>query len=190
MKRKTLLLGLLFLSTALLTHAQKVAIKTNLAADATSTINLGAEFGLKKKTTLDFYVNYNPWELGGGKKFKHLLVQPEFRYWFCERFSGHFIGVHAHGGVFNVGGVTMPFGLWKGLKENRYEGELYGGGISYGYQWVLGDHWNIEGNIGVGYAHIKYDRYQCKNCGKLLDKGRNYNYWGPTKAAVSLVYLF
>lgn len=35
--------------------AQKVALKTNLLYDATSTMNLGFEFGLSPKWTLDVY---------------------------------------------------------------------------------------------------------------------------------------
>lgn len=171
-------------------RSQDVALKSNVMADATTTLNLAAEIGLSPKRTLDLYVNYNPWNLGDNKSFKHLMVQPEYRFWFCERFSGSFVGIHAHAGIFNVGGIDMPFGMWPKLKDNRYEGEFIGAGISYGYQWVLGKHWNLEANIGAGYALIHYDKYQCKDCGKRLKKDQTKNYFGPTKAALSLVYLF
>lgn len=181
-------LGLLFGYNSV--RCQEVALKSNLIADATTTFNLAAEIGISAKNTLDLYVNYNPWKFGDNKSFKHLMVQPEYRFWFCERFSGSFLGIHAHAGIFNVGGVDMPFGLWHKLKDYRYEGEFIGAGISYGYQWILNKHWNIEANIGAGYAYIHYDKYQCKDCGKRLKKDQNRNYLGPTKAAVSLVYLF
>ncbi len=189
-RKQGIILLLFFFCFSFYVNGQNIAIKSNLAADLTTTINLGTEIGLTPKTTLDLYANYNPWSLGGHKQFKHFLFQPEYRYWFCERFSGHFIGVHAHAGVFNVGGISMPFGVWNKLKTNRYEGEFIGAGISYGYQWVLGKHWNLEGNIGIGYAYINNDRYNCKTCGKLLDKDTDYHYFGPTKAAISLIYLF
>lgn len=190
MTKKKRLLVLIGLFCSLGTYCQEVALKTNLMADATTTLNLAAEFGLSPKTTLDIYANYNPWSFGNKKQFKHVLLQPEYRYWFCERFSGHFVGMHLHAGVFNVGGINMPFGLWDKLEDNRYEGEFIGAGLSYGYQWVLGKHWNLEANIGAGYAFINYDRYRCRNCGRLLEKDRHKNYFGLTKAAVSLVYLF
>ena len=170
--------------------AQEVALKSNLIPDATTTLNLATEIGLSPKRTLDLYVNYNPWKFGDNKSFRHLMVQPEYRFWFCERFSGSFIGIHAHAGIFNVGGIHMPFGMWPKLKDNRYEGEFIGAGVSYGYQWVLGNHWNLEANIGAGYALIHYDKYECKDCGKRLKKDQTRNYFGPTKAAISLVYLF
>ncbi|MEZ5006413.1 MAG: DUF3575 domain-containing protein [Bacteroides graminisolvens] len=34
--------------------------------------------------------------------------EPNIRFWFRERFSGSFLGIHAHAGIFNVGGVDMP----------------------------------------------------------------------------------
>ena len=76
--------------------AQDIAVKTNLLYWATSTPNIGFEFGLGKRTTLDLVGGYNPWTLNkdDNKKIKHWMVMPEFRYWLCERFNGHFFGIH------------------------------------------------------------------------------------------------
>lgn len=207
MKQPILLLFFVLFSTPYI-YSQRLAVKTNLVADATTTMNLGLELGLSKKTSLEVNVNYNPWLYDGKdveglgfttKKFKHLLIQPEFRYWFCERFNGHFIGIHGHWGKYNVGAMALndpdfanpdfESKIWGNLGKYRYQGDFYGAGISYGYQWVLSKHWNIEGNIGVGYARIKYDKYECQKCGSILESG-HYNYFGPTKAAISLIYLF
>lgn len=177
------------LCTSTLLYGQAVGIKTNILMDATKTINLGIEIGLSKKSTLDLYANYNPWTYGENKMMKMLMLQPEYRYWFCDRFNGHFIGIHAHGGVYQVAGIKMPFGIWENLEGHRYKGHFYGGGISYGYQWILNKHWNLEGNIGVGYVRAKYEQFECKTCGAKVDEG-NKNYVGPTKAAISLIYLF
>jgi hypothetical protein len=113
--------------------AQDMALKTNLLYDATSTINIGYEAALNHRTTLDIWVNYNPWSLGrkmvglddeavmqvtgasytGGtaeyrdRKLKHILIQPEVRWWLCEKFNGHFFGAHLHGGIFNVGAINL-----------------------------------------------------------------------------------
>ena len=74
-------------------YGQKFAVKSNLLYDATATINLGVEVGLSKKWSLDLSGNYNGWMLGDEARFKHWLVQPEARYWLCEKFNGHFFGV-------------------------------------------------------------------------------------------------
>ena len=107
-RRKLLVSVCLFASTLL--YGQVVGIKTNVLMDITKTINLGAEIGLSKKTTLDLYLNYNPWEKNNYKMFKMFAFQPEYRYWFCDRFNGHFVGIHAHGGIYQAAGIKMPFG--------------------------------------------------------------------------------
>ena len=76
------------------TYLPKIAIKTNALYWATSTPNLGLEIGLAKKLTLDISGNYNPWKFSDNKQLKHWLVQPELRYWLCERFNGSFFGLH------------------------------------------------------------------------------------------------
>ncbi len=169
-------------------RSQEVAIKTNLAYWATTTPNLGMEFALGKKSTLEISGGFNPFEFSDNKRFKHWLVQPEYRWWFCETFNGHFLGVHAHGAQFNVGGWDIPIGRLDVFKDKRYEGYLYGGGLSYGYQWVLSNRWNFEFNIGAVYARIHYNEYPCKDCGTKQDEG-NYNYWGVTKAELSFIYI-
>ena len=168
--------------------AQKAAIKNNLLYDATATPNLALEMALSRKTTLELGAGLNWFDFSDNRKFKHLLVQPELRWWTCDVFNGHFFGIHAHGAQFNVGGWDIPVGRLDTFKDNRYEGYLYGGGISYGYQWILSPRWNFEASIGGGYARIHYDKYPCTNCGSKIEEGK-YNYWGVTKAALSLIYI-
>lgn len=74
------------------------------------------------------------------------------------------------------------------MRHNRYQGHLFGGGISYGYQWILNDHWNLELSLGIGYAHLQDKKYPCADCGDMIKKG-HHNYFGPTKAAVSIIYV-
>ena len=132
--------------------------------------------------------DYNPFIFSEGKRIKHWLAQPEFRYWTCERFNGWFFGVHLHGGEFSFAKVRLPFNLYTNLRDNRYEGYYYGGGLSAGYQWMLGKRWNLEATLGLGYARVEYDRYRCADCSPKVGSGSK-NYFGPTKAAVSLIYF-
>lgn len=169
-------------------NSQEVAVKTNLAYWATTTPNIGMELAVSKKSTLDIGGGLNVFEFSDNVWFKHWLVQPEYRWWFCEAYNGHFLGVHAHGAQFNAGGLDIPIGRLDALKDKRYEGYLYGGGVSYGYQWVLNNRWNLEFNIGGGYARIHYNQYPCKNCGTKQSEG-NYNYWGLTRLGISFVYF-
>ena len=172
--------------------AQQTALKTNLLYDATTTPNLGLELGIGKKHSMQLYYGLNPWEFdgdNGGKYFKHWMLMPEYRYWFCHRFQGSFLGIHALGGEFNAANVELPFGMYKGLRDHRYEGWYVGGGLTYGYQWVLSRHWNIETSVGVGAVYAKYDKFECGECGRQTGKDDTV-YLGPTKAVLSLLYMF
>lgn len=183
-KINRLALALLFIAGTWNTgRAQEVAAKTNLLYDITTTFNLGLEVGLGPRMTLDISGNYNPWRFHD-YRLKHGLIQPELRYWTCEKFNGHFFGLHGFYGSYNVGG--LPFN--SNIRHNRYQGYLYGGGLSYGYQWILSDHWNLEASIGLGYAYIRYKKYPCEDCGEMIKKDHR-NYIGPTKAAISLIYI-
>jgi len=174
--------------------AQTVALKTNLLSDALLNANVGAEVGLAPKWTLDLTGDFNFWKFSHSRRWKHWAVQPEARYWFCDRFAGHFVGVHAHGGQYNIGGIDGLFNFLgtdaRKLKDIRYQGWFVGAGISYGYAWILGKHWNLEAEIGIGYSYTRYDRFQCAGCGKKIENNKPHHYVGPTKAAVNLVYLF
>ena len=191
---KRLLLILLFFGGVSIypLMAQKVALKTNGAYWVTGTPNLSVEFGLANRSTLDFGGGYNPWNLNGlkndNKKLVHWLGMLEYRYWFCQKFNGHFLGVHALGTQYNISGrELLIFG--KGSKDYRYEGWGAGAGISYGYQLVLGRHWNIEGNIGIGYVRFGYDKYKCPKCSEKEGSPQS-DYFGPTKCGISVVYAF
>ncbi|MCL1937165.1 MAG: DUF3575 domain-containing protein [Candidatus Azobacteroides sp.] len=159
------------------------AISSNILYDATTSMNLGMEWKVANRFTLKLPVTYNPWTFNDNKKFKFILVQPELRWWLCEPFSGHFFGLHAHYASFNVGGVGF-----NRMKPYRYEGYLYGAGISYGYQIYLAPRWNLELNIGGGFVHVDYDKYNCEKCGDLLGHGKK-NYFTPTQAGISLIYI-
>ena len=166
------------------TYLPKIAIKTNALYWATSTPNLGLEIGLAKKLTLDISGNYNPWKFLDNKQLKHWLVQPELRYWLCERFNGSFFGLHGHYADADISNLNMF-----GLGHDRYDGKIYGAGISYGYQWILKKRWSMEATIGVGYAHIKYDKYEPGDDGRKIDHNTK-DYFGPTKIGLSFIYTF
>lgn len=190
--RLILLAGLVLFGIS--AKGQTVAVKTNILYDALLNVNLGAEFGLAPRWTLDVSGGLNMWTLSHDRRWKHWLVQPEARYWFCDRFSGHFLGFHAHGGQYNFGGLKNGVKFlgsdFSKLSDSRYQGWFVGAGVAYGYTWILGRHWNFELEIGVGYAYTQYDKFRCAGCGKKVESDKSHHYVGPTKAAVNLVYVF
>lgn len=170
-----------------------VGIKTNLLyGGLTLSPNLGIEIGLGRHTTLDIAAGYNPWKVAGHdpgeKKLAHFIIQPEFRYFLCNRFNGHFFGVHAVYSMYNISRHELPMLFGKDSKSYRFQGNAWGAGISYGYQFQLGVHWNLEAEVGAGYLRLDYDKYKCGPCGALV-RSTGKNYFGPTKIGISLIYI-
>lgn len=178
--------------------AQNFALKTNLLYDASATVNLGVEIGLGRRTTLDISGNYNAWNTNTelNEKMRHMLIQPEFRYYFCERMNGHFLGAHLHMLQYNIGGSHWLPNIFKSASnlcnsdeaKSRYQGEGYGAGLVYGYDWVIAPRFNVEFAAGAGYVYLDYDRYGASKCAPLIEQ-QTKHYWGLTKLGISLVYI-
>ncbi|MCC8197640.1 MAG: DUF3575 domain-containing protein [Tannerellaceae bacterium] len=188
----SVLVGVLSLFFSLSLNAQELfyeslsprfAGKVNLLSYAATTLNIGGEMKLSERSSLDLSLLYNPWSFQDNKKMKHVLIQPEARYWFCETFYGSFVGVHVHYGKYNVGGI----GLTDYMKEHRFDGWLVGGGVSYGYHWILSERLALEATVGLGYTYLDYGIYPCEKCGEKI-KDKTTGFFGPTRLGVSLIY--
>ena len=138
-----------------------VALKMNFAYWAGAVANISTDIQLQRHISLE--------------------LQPEARWWMKDVGEGHFIGVHAHAGVFNV--------KWQNSRYQTTKRPMLGAGITYGYSLQFSENWGAEFLVGLGYANMKYDEfYNIENGAKIgTDK---YNYWGITKLGVSLVYRF
>ncbi len=172
--------------------AQQVGVKTNALGWATTTPNLSVDYALGKKTTLEIHGRYNPFrfsEIEENKKLQHWIVMPEIRFWVFEKFDGHYFGIHPFYGRYNAGGVKLPLKIFEEMKDHRFEGYGTGLGVSYGYQWTLASHWNLEATFGFGYSYMNYNKYECHKCGDLIGKEIKH-YFGPTRIGVSIIYLF
>lgn len=179
--KKLLTIALLCLVSMPVLKAQTRALKTNaLYWMAAGTMNLEYEYALSQKTTLSLSGLYNPWSFSEENMMHVAAFQPAFRYWFCERFEGHFVGIHAHGAQY--------FGNFWDLADKRYDGYLVGAGISWGYDWILSRHWNLEVELGFGINHTWYDKSECLPCFKGT-RHLNDTFLSPTKVALSLVYV-
>lgn len=208
--RKILLLVLLVIGAA--PGKAQVGLKTNVIGWGLTTANLGIEVGVGEHSTLQALGYLNPWDFSGEKYLHAWMVQPEYRYWFCSKFNGHFLGVHALGGQYNAKRLNFPLKglMWgtpsevndnfpasdhgdgwpnlRGANAGRHvEGWYVGVGLTYGYQWVLSKHWNLEASLGVGYAYTPLTYYG--RCQQTIDK-RRLHYVGPTNAQLSFMYVF
>ena len=199
MKRYLIIVAVLLAACAHNANAQKVALKTNALYWATATPNIGAEIALGNRWTLEVAGGYNPWTFDSqtNHKAKHLLVSPELRYWFCESFNGHFIGVNGNYTQFNISGMALPkvfvplcsnVSQEGDTKSARLAGWAVGAGITYGYQFIIAPRWNLELTAGFGWWYTEYDRFESRKCGMFEQAVRKHAI-GPTSLGVSFVYL-
>ena len=183
----------------------RFAIKTNLLyAGATLTPNLGFEFGLGRRTSLELSAGYNGWTnlwdySNAGpdsdlrnhykRRLDHIFGKIEFRYWFRDRFNGHFVGANVLYSDYNVGELKVPL-LFD--KEYDYNGYAYGGALSYGYLWRLSRHLAMEFTVGAGVVVLEYDKsfIEADETGYNLIDPVPYRktYFGPTSAGIKLVF--
>lgn len=172
--RKLLVLCVLVSSFNL--YSQRVALKTNVLQWATLSPNLGAELVLSNHLSLNLEGSFNPFRIGG-TQLKYFGFQPELRYWLGRPMSRHYVGV--------TGFLENNDMKWKSTK---YYGDAFGGGLTYGYAWILGKHWNLEAFAGLGY--IYYRQFKSAEGEKRPDspnlKGGTL---APVRLGVSFVYI-
>lgn len=129
-------------------QAQRVALKTNLADWATASPNLGAEFALSGRFSLDLSATVAPFRCKPDLYFKHIRLQPELRYWPVTLLAKHYFGVTAFYSSYDLG-----------RKDKAWFGDSYAAGLAYGYNWILSRRWNFELSAGVGAIRYRLARY-------------------------------
>ena len=167
------------------------AVKTNLPADLVTAVNLGVEVPLGEDFSVNAHFTFPWWTAGpyGNKYALQLLdAEGELRWWFApgeERFQGHYVALQGSGGKFDL--------QW-GRDIGCYQCYNWGVGLSYGYAMSLGEHWNLEFALTLGYLAIDYQHYVPSPDWSVLlrdnAKAGVLHYFGPTGLKVSLVYPF
>lgn len=123
--------------------AQRFAVKTNAISWATLSPNIGAEIILSNKVSLDLSATFNPFQFKD-YRLHFVQLQPEVKYWFGRPLSQHYIGIT---GFFANNNLQF--------RNYFYKGDLFAGGLTYGYAWVLNERWTMEASFGVGAVHYR-----------------------------------
>lgn len=158
-----------------------LGVKTNLAAWAGTIMNVAADVQVGRHWSVELPVLWCPWYVSDKHAIKTFTIQPEGRFWLSKPGAGHFFGVHAHIGWFNV--------KWNRDRYQDADRPLLGAGISYGYLLPFNEHWAGEFTLGAGYANMRYDTFYNMDNGARIDT-RTKNYWGITRVGISVVYRF
>ena len=163
---KKLLVSLMAVfAVANMSFAQEVALKWNPLYLGLGTVDFGAEFSVAPKWTLGLEgsaVFFNPW--GGGENSIYANGWTgtfEARWYTCEAFNGHHLGIYATVGRFGEARSTMDIfntialgGLGNGGATNVKAAML---GLSYGYYLKLSHGWGLDFYVGGGLLYGMYD---------------------------------
>lgn len=190
---KKILLAAIFALFSLYSHAQLIAVGTELTSDALLMPNMSLELVTGNKTSFSISA------IGTSgsyifDKAKGIMIQPEYRYWLSGRpISRFFIGVGAIGGLFDITN-----------NGKVYDGYALGGGLTFGYvinvntkiPW-LKDRLNIDIHSGFGaiyYRRKEYFEHDNFDIDYSIDGHQQANASGyyllPTRIGVSVVYIF
>ena len=164
--------------------AQDFSVSTNLVDYANlGTLNIEASYALSRHWSASAALRYNPFTYGKGDAIKSNRLRSAAagaRYWPWHIFSGWWLGGKVQAEEYNVGGFRSPMTL---------EGDRFGGGVSGGYTYMLGPHFNLDFGVGVWGGYDRYVVYQCPHCGKVTDGGGKF-FVLPNDIMLSLSYIF
>lgn len=162
-------------------------IKGNIATMLITMPNIGLEYQLSPKYTLQGDIFISPWKSIRGNHAQVYMGHIEGRYYFKEVFNGWYIGANAGLSVFDIA-------KWNYLNTGKYQrgfNYMLGGVIGYQYQWK--ERWNLDFFIGGGTSQGFYHGYKKDENGEIIRyeeaPGRNRSgEWTPYRGGVMISY--
>lgn len=163
------------------------SIKTNLLADALTSINIAIEIPIRERWSVEAEWMFPWWIFNNNKYYNQLLMGTlEGRYWLrtkrqTEVLSGHAIGLYVSAGYYDF--------QWE---KKGYQGEIIPSvGLSYTYAHLIGKHFRMEYSLGVGILNTKYRQYTANDNYDQFPWLKNGStlWFGPTKTEISLVWV-
>jgi hypothetical protein len=162
-----------------------VAVRTNLLYDAFLVPALGVEWRPSRGVGVKFDGAYCYWGSEHGRVQKMWLADPEIRWYPLPEGRFH-VGLGANFGEYNlyrgiVGGLLST--------DTGYQGNLWGGGVTLGYQLRLSGSLSLDVSLGLGYIRFAYDSFVIMDGTRVYkDKAQTKNMKGLTQAGISLVW--
>lgn len=176
-------LGALFVCFGCLkANAQQVAVKTNGLMWLAMMPNVGGEFVVGERSTVDLSL-FTSSSIYGNKA-RITGFQPEYRYWFNGRpMTREYVGLAALGTTYDI--------TWG---EKIYQGDAGGLGLSFGYVMNLGPRLNVEFCAGCGLVCFRQKQYYVNDSfDDYTGTGVQANAGGykilPIKLGVSVTYI-
>lgn len=186
MNRRMILLMVLALLCCRRLDAQKLQLSTNTVGwMSLGTANLQFDYAVERRWTVGLNVKYNPFtfkrDSGASQmQLRQRSVAAFARWWPWHVYSGWWVTGKLQWQEYNMGGLISP---------RTEEGNRFGAGITAGYSFMLGEHWNVELGMGLWGGMKKYTVYACPTCGLRLDEGSK-TFVMPNDLIVSFGYVF
>ena len=161
----TILLSIFFVGLNI--SSAQVEVKANLPLAAVLVPNIGVEFQVGKKTSVQLDVLGSFWDSIDGEPFQLTQTFVEFRYYKNDDTNGWFIGGHLGFGMFTM---QKPYEI---LIYDEYSdqsnpdfddythksGRAVFHGITLGYKKRFNERWALEAFLGGGYSMSMYKGY-------------------------------
>ncbi|MGM9694614.1 MAG: DUF3575 domain-containing protein [Alloprevotella sp.] len=153
------------------------AVRANLLRWATLTPSLGVECRLNERWSVLADAALTSWSSDSWKRRYALWeVMPEVRYHISPKF---YVGLQGKVGSFN-----------HKFSVTGKQGDLIGGGVSFGYRLPLSACFDLDFHAAVGMLHADYERYTVENRRRIFMGEDQKNWWGPTSLGITLSYRF
>lgn len=166
------------------------AVSTNALYDLAITPNFAIEVPVGKKLSL--YGEYTfPWWVtrDNSRAWEILKWDIGARYWFfggrsenpMDVMIGPFAGIDLSAGYYDI----EPH-------HKGWQGEFQLVGAELGWAWDLGRNWRLDAYVGAGWmgSHFRYYEATTGDKHLLYQHSGKLNWFGPTKAGVSVKYIF
>ena len=174
-----------------------LGVKTNLVADVLATPNVQAElythlWGL----SLEFDYTCPWWHKDYDSYFYYQLLDGKagIRKYLNNKYNGHWIGVYANTAIYD-------FCFWN--RDKGWQGEVYGGGLGYGYVFQNKKHprWKFELYGRLGWFNTRFDTYHASQpwnekyyynwylrASDFVPRRFKMNYFGPTEIGFNVTF--
>lgn len=163
-----------------------MALKTNLLYDALLIPNIGVDVYMGRNWSAVINWEYAWWKSDAVHWYWRCYGGDfELRRWFGKAAKEKPLTGHHVGPYFQI--VTYDFELGhRGYQARRW---TKAAGISYGYTMPLTRRFNLEFEIGLGYAWGHFYEYDPIDDHYVWQATTRRRYFGPTKIEISLAYL-
>lgn len=170
------------------TDRYKWAVSTNTLSWASlGTINFQGAVGMSQHISLEAGAAVNPWMANTSTSVE--MKNQQYggyigaKYWPWYVYSGWWIGAKVQYKNFEQVGI---------LTSGLVRGDALGAGVSAGYSFMIGPHFNLDCGLGVwGGSMINYEKYDKKNekGAKLLESGSK-GFFFIDNIVLAIIYIF